>query len=845
MQTKITLLFVAVCMATSLSARPVSKTEALNIAQQFVQNKLAVTRLANNFSLAFTASDKSMTRSTTTTRNYFYVYNIGEKNGFVIVSADTRVKKILGYSDKGTFSPDNMPSNLKAWLNFYTDEIGYAIDNLPESQSEVTETLFRNARQINAVSPLLGNIIYDQGAPYYNLCPLDGTSHTYTGCVATAMAQVMRYHQHPSQGSGSKTYTTQTLGKTLTVDFGATTYDWANTLPYYYSSASQQENDAVATLMYHAGVSVNMDYTTSGSGTMTNFAVNAMHTYFGYDAGIQFYDRKYFLEDEWIAKVKAEIDASRPVIYQGANSTNEGHAFVCDGYDDNNLFHINWGWSGISNGYYELSALTPDIQGIGGSNGGYNYYQGIVAGIQKPVAGSIKKQVLGLDSLSVSANSIQRNGSVDITLYNLANPAGFDYISGAVGFALSQDGQADIPLTGARIDTLKINMYYPAATLSGISFGSEIANGIYQLKVIYQDEQINYPQIMTSTKGFSYLNVEITNSKITFSKPTIQSTLQLSVDPLATVTLYQNKTGAFDVSVSNIGTVEYNAQIGLRLVKTDNPAVTQDVVSNIELIPVSETKILHMNGKITVAPGDYNVEIYYDATNNSSNTTFPTTLFTQSAPITRLTKDISATTVTVNAEPAAPNLSVTSMDMPSPIARGESFSLPVSIQNNGGFHDGELKAIVTDPSNGNSFVILFGNQTPLIDGGTTENLSFDGLFSGIPEGTYNVSIYDGNTLLANSTQSFDIQDIAVGVNTKQENSLKVLNNPIKETLEMRVPADIIAIYLYNVQGKTIKVIDARKNSFISLPVSQLPKGIYILKAEDKFGKQFIEKIVKQ
>lgn len=366
-----------------------NEAEALEMAQIFYrQNKTSLLRSAVNLQsdgelqLIYACKETAPLLSSANAPTYFYIFNKGNGQGFVIVSGDDATKTILGYSDEGTFSVENMPENLQSWLNFYQSEIKYAMDSgwsatLPDSVQTVA------LRSASAMSPLLGNIKWDQGEPYNILCPVNQTTkvQTVTGCVATAMAQIMMYHKWPVSGTGSNSDVTSSYG-TLFVDFSKTSYDWNNMLDSYGGTSTLKQDTAVATLMYHCGVAANMNYNTTSSASYYD-AAKALIKNFGYDADIQICSREFYTNTDWKNKIKSELDAARPVFYSGSTEAG-GHAFVCDGYDSNDLFHINWGWGGLNNGYFELSSLEPSSAGIGGATGGYSRSQEIITGIQKP-----------------------------------------------------------------------------------------------------------------------------------------------------------------------------------------------------------------------------------------------------------------------------------------------------------------------------------------------------------------------------------------------------------------------------------------------------------------------------
>lgn len=295
-----------------------------------------------------------------------FVYNIGSQ-GFVIISGSTILPPVLGWSDQGNF-PDmtDAPDNFASWMNHYSAMIDYAAENglQPEAtvqrQWDEAERGIFGSRDANTVNPLV-DTRWNQDCYYNEYCPATQgggwwgggpCGHVYAGCVACAMAQVMKYWDYPTTGFGSHSYTHSQYGE-QSANFAATTYQWANMPNEVWS-----HNDPVATLMYHCGVSVDMNYSASGSGAMSQDVETAMRSYFGY-CGAKYRMKSSYSDENWIAMLKAELDLSHPIYYSGANG-DSGHAFVCDGYDSNDRMHFNFGWSGSGDGYY----TTYDVNGF-------------------------------------------------------------------------------------------------------------------------------------------------------------------------------------------------------------------------------------------------------------------------------------------------------------------------------------------------------------------------------------------------------------------------------------------------------------------------------------------------
>jgi len=392
---KIILSVLAIILSTTLFAAQRTVEQAAAIAAEFTNAQPALARMHKaprttaTMRLAYTGLKPASSEAA------YYVFNQENNAGAVFVSADDRTTDVLGYTVSGQFNPTTVNPNLKWWLERYADHINQVTD---EMALHVKAT--RKAVQVTKIEPLLVNdkgveITWYQEAPYYNLCPEDCGGHSLTGCVATAASQVMYKWRYPAKGTGTNSYTWYkcTAGfnsqgycksdgtpTTLFVDYGATSYDWDNMLPAYEgkSSTSAQKN-AVATLMYHAGVASKMDYSSEGSGAWTDDMAAGLRDHFGYrfTKFISMYSKSKYesnkVKNASVANVpyefsvtlsqitayfNADLEAGRPII-MGGESNGSGHEFVCCGRDTNGKYYINWGWEGEENGYFALDVMGP------------------------------------------------------------------------------------------------------------------------------------------------------------------------------------------------------------------------------------------------------------------------------------------------------------------------------------------------------------------------------------------------------------------------------------------------------------------------------------------------------
>ena len=352
---KLLLLLAFLLGITSLQAKSVDVAKAQRLGLNFVQHKAMFAKNAvQSMELSYVLRAESGMATA-------YVFNFN--GGFVIVAADDASSPILGYSCNGNFDYETAPDGLR----FMLGEISRGIEivaNQGGPSSKDMLSRWNNLVDFGVMNPSKGQAIvgplvdlkWDQGYPY-NLYVPTGCP---TGCVATAMAQLMKYWDWPPQGTGDHSYVSPGYGQQY-ANFGETTYDWDNMVPFYGSGATDEQKEAVATLMYHCGVSVDMSYEPSGSGAFSTDVPVAISNYFSY-SDHSTHISKGGNYDEWIALLKSNIDQGIPIYYSGYSSDG-GHAFVCDGYDEDDLFYFNWGWGGSSNGYFLIDGENFQYSG--------------------------------------------------------------------------------------------------------------------------------------------------------------------------------------------------------------------------------------------------------------------------------------------------------------------------------------------------------------------------------------------------------------------------------------------------------------------------------------------------
>lgn len=456
-----TVLSAAILTAT---ASPLTPDEALNRLQPDAQLRLGGER-----------PELVMTGRSMAGKPTFYVFSTASRT--IIASADDVAVPLLGYIDSGNFDPARMPPQMKSFLESYSAEIAAATAS---GRIHITKAAASRAER-QAIEPLC-KTGWNQDDPYNVLCPVKNGVRTYTGCVATAMAQAMKYFNYPPKGSGTVSYGWN--GQTLSLDLSATEFDWGNMADTYLGGTTPAQNKAVGVLMQACGYAVGMNYGTAddgGSGALSIAIVPGLVNYLNYDKATDLVYRDMFTLDDWNRKIYDNIRNIGPVVYCGSSSTG-GHAFVIDGYSSDDFFHVNWGWGNAYDGYFKLSALNPDGQGIGGYEGGYNYNQTAVVGMRKPVAGSQKPApTMGIfGTLKAIAQGrtlyfVSEDGGI---INTSAWPGNFIF-----GILLTDSGGSTSTLASDDLGTLDAGQGY---TQLNVEMPENIRNGIYTVSLAYK-----------------------------------------------------------------------------------------------------------------------------------------------------------------------------------------------------------------------------------------------------------------------------------------------------------------------------------------------------------------------
>lgn len=576
------LLSLMLLLSVSAIAGPRSYQQAKAIAQRQAA-MLGIEMDAEVTASAKAAPRMSVSSAVSPSATCYYVFANGEDKGFTIVSGDDRMPEVVGYSAQGTYDPDHLPANYVGFMKAYQETVEALLKGDAQVSGGLAEVRQWRAERAGtaAVAPLLDGIKWDQREPYNNMCPLyEGTNRSVTGCVATAMAQVMMYYKNPKKlKSTIESYTTKAYGINIPAIYSGATYDWDNMLPdYSKSDYNSAQADAVAKLMYHCGAAVKMDY---GPLSGANVTPAILATYFGYDADLmQDLTRTVFTLQQWMTLIDNELKAKRPILYSG-QASDGGHEFVCDGSDGKGLYHINWGWGGYQDGYFDLTILQPTKGGAGSGSAvdGYNRNCSMIIGIA-PDNGKVDEPLASYPQIM----SINQNAQCGITWTKttranvsdnflaeattcFANQSTSDFI-GYFAYGIKKGNGSIVPVSNY---SRQWNM--PKVLPDGRTYGTYDQNPTLTISYPFpQGINVIYPIYSSDTKNWhvcSFYNNQpfIINVDATKLTPV---TTPLAATVTAEDGLYTGMTNPLTVTFTNSMDMEFNGLVNIYTNTKDN-----------------------------------------------------------------------------------------------------------------------------------------------------------------------------------------------------------------------------------------------------------------------------------
>lgn len=839
-------------LATSLSmiGSPIDENTAKKLAENFwKENHIMAVRNGKVF-LDKTADAQFVNVAPQCGYSEFFIFNNNVGKGYVIIAADDCITPILGYSYENNFDAEILPPNLKSWLNGYALQISTAVSMKAPATEEIRKDweCLRQGKALpikseTAVSPLVATK-WSQ-SPYYNaLCPYDNNAHerTVTGCVATAMAQVMKYWNYPEHGYGSHSYVPSSHPEygSLYADFSSVNYQWSS-MPNTVNSS----NNAVATLMYHCGVSVDMMYGITAApdygsaayiidydGNGHPCAEIALKTYFGYKNTLHSVEKSNYTDTQWSNLLKNELDNGRPMIYGGFGNSG-GHAFVCDGYNNSGYFHFNWGWGGYYDDYFYINNLNPSsnnftsnqqaIIGIepnnggggggGGTSGDYNlvYYSDLTMD---------NTQYWFYDDLSVHAEVLNA-GSGDF----------YGYIGAGV-FRKNEAGEfrfLDVMDSWNMVTSPLEPDYFVSGNLQ-CEAGPPYIPGSYGIAMLYSLDGNLWNFIDDQNYNDVFFDIVYSTDIETFSDFTITSGDYL----------YYSKSATVNVDVWNTGSSTFYGKFRVNLANADGSWAQNIAIFNCNdgLEPSYHyVDGLDFTGDITVEPGTYYMQLAFQRS-GSSSWIYAGASYYQNPII---------------VEVVAPSVSRDRYEANNTVSN--AYNLPVSFSGNSALvsttganlHDSsDIDYYKIQLNSGKNYTV----RPRLHDSYNSGNGTYytvDAKFAYSTDG-YNWSEYyddemssiavtGGGTLYfrvlpyfegKTGTYLLDINiAIGTGVDESDEANFSIYPNPVKETLNVNCKGSS-EIRLYNSLGVMVKTINTEGKDELQLPMTDLPDGVYLL-----------------
>ena len=746
---KRTLLYVWLAMVSFLNAtaREIAPTEALQNALMALEDDAEAKEiLQNGADLHLMYTQKSGEKT------LFYVFETTE-GGFLIASANDNANAVLGYTGNGTFREALAIPSFKAWVGDCTNALTW-VANQPEAtlKEDNRQGAFRS-RAIRAnlpqtVSPLLETIAWNQGVPYNRLCPYVQGTRCATGCVATAMAMVMKYWEWPIHGTGEASYTSSTYNLELSADFSQSTYEWKSMLNRYDGTYTDVEAVAVAKLMSDVGISVRMNYGPS-SGTSAKRVPLALANNFFYNKGVKYLERCYFDTEEWNSIIKGELSESRPVLMTGINYMDfVGHEFVLDGYNTNGLYHVNWGWGGTSNGYFDVNFMSPDYQGIGGSNGGYVAEQAILADLYPDREGNSEyainmfcKSGLAFDEKKGFTMELQNNSLIPY--------------EGELGIIAEKDGV----IISKVMDSCSGNYAIPSMDQRGYFYkldelgltASQIGEGnkcyVYPA---YKDAKGNYIKISAPVYKNDRMAISSKGGALAVDSPNDNvaklSQVSLALDGLA----FPGYPIYFKVQVKNEeGAGEFNNLIGVEISNSKGTALGAGY--DCKIIPGGSSADFYIKVEPrTLSAGSYRANIIYGFYNDYDKLS---------------TKH---TTFVVNPAPASARLAYSNaVFFGNRVEEGAPVDITMDVTNTGGYTEHEFAAYLF-PNSGSGEVYSVGVLGPVscrITANKKNQIKISGIMD-LQPGSYFCQIRDntiGAWVPSGTKHSFTVTESVTGV----------------------------------------------------------------------------------
>lgn len=648
-----------------------------------------------------------------------YVFTSGQ--GFVVLPAEDSAPALLAYSDSDSFDPENNPG-LSYWLGYYNNELEY----LKSKGASAGQT--RSAARVSRpeIAPLT-KTEWNQEAPYNEMCPKVDGRETVTGCVATAMAQILKFHNYPEHGKGTHSYFWRPGEEELSFDYENTRFQWDLMTDRYDSKSTAESRHAVAELMLACGVSVDMHYEPGESGAATMLMGESLIDIFDYSPALWMPNRVFYGYNEWEDMIYADLAEGLPVLYSGAGTAG-GHQFICDGYSEGGYFHFNWGWGGLSNGYFLLTALNPDDLGVGGGAGGFNSSQIATLGVRPPRDGDKPVYIMyNTEAFEPGVKSVKAGEDFSTTglyfNYSLRNmPAG-----SRLGLKfVSSDGSLIKFVDGPSVDG-----YHPDDGRRNIEVKfPDLPDGTYTITpALYADGK--WSAVRMPVGYASEITAVVSGGEATFGSQQSAS-IEITDIELPEI-VYRDQSFPMPFTVRNTGSEEYYGSVTPVLTDADGAVVAESEFRPLDIYGGAQEKI-----------GDYIAEFKAVDGNEFPAGTY-SLVFRDEAG-----KYISAP-VEVNVEimTEETKISVTDlyMDGSNPVTSPDNVRFKFKLSCESGVYFGAPRLFVF-PGDGGDDVYNRASERVYLQAGDKREMTIDTDLERLADGEYMAAVYDGDKMMS-------------------------------------------------------------------------------------------------
>lgn len=825
------ILFSALAMgiaAASAWARPLSPQQALD---------RAMGEAAGSGMRAPATSALTLTRSIAAPGSQTpALYLFAADRTMMIVSADDATDALLGYCDEAA---GELPSQMQAWLEGYAAQIEYAAAHPAKGLLLDSPAATSSRADREPITPMISTI-WNQSAPFNNLCPMVGGKRAVTGCVATAGAQVLKYFDYPQRGTGTVSYNDNGTNRTL--NLSGKDFDWANMIDNYNNSYTATQASAVAYLMQACGYVSSMNYTATASGTQSEYFLSGAKKYLGINSAATFLNRDYYGIAQWESLIYENLKNVGPVYYDGVTDESEGHAFVCDGYSSDGYFHFNWGWGGSYDGYFRLTALNPEGQGIGGaaSGGGFNFSQGVILNLTTPTGttmelpqqapmtllGSLTATKSGANGVVLSSDAAQY---YNVFCYNSSE----SMVTVDLGLKMQNLATNDVKYT-TLLSSYQIGVNSGFSSLNGNLTG--LSQGDYKVSFVCRNagagEWIPLNHALSDVDYFmATINASGSIASLTNAEPA-----ELTVENLELLTdVYWGRALKFKYKVTNEGDTEvFDGYYPALFTINNDGSASLLAYANSKIFDLlgGESEDVEIAVNMTIGQSSFSGSAYFGLVSVMSGYIVdfvPVTIEAASAPNPQSTKF--------------------SFVGNSYAADASNLQFECGIKNTSGYYAAPLVVWIT-PENGGYVLQTFSSSDYyFLSAGQTASATFGGAMPSAQLGeSYAAFLMNP---MSSSQDTLDYLTFTVSqeysgieVANGEKAGVKVVCDRSSAMAMVVAPTEISGMEFYTIDGRRAAVQPEINGASASASLAQLPAGLVIVKVTLADGTVHTAKIVK-